>query len=147
MLSQFPNCPPDNYIEIKAYAFRWVHSNENENDFKPINLINEPPPRLLDESDKMCMGYGLSLFASLSGAFMKYKNLYTKRREHLRPIFVDDFGACIANLSLEHSDGVANSPDKKNYGHFTFHEYENIDLREKVQSTFNIFDTDGNFVD
>jgi hypothetical protein len=144
-LSDFPHCPPDDYTEVEMEAFRWVHSSDHENDFTPINLINEPPARLLDDDDNMCKGYGLSLFDSLENANARYKVLYYKKREHLRSIFVADVGECIAFLTLSQSEGLANEPKAQNHGHFTFHEYENVELMVKVQSKINIFDTDGNF--
>lgn len=36
LLSQFPNCPSANFIEIQKECFRWVHKTENENDFNPL---------------------------------------------------------------------------------------------------------------
>jgi hypothetical protein len=133
LLSQFPNCPPDNYTEIEMEAFRWVHSVEHENDYKPINLINDPPQRLLDETDKMCMGYGLSLFDSFENAYARFKELYCKQRDHLKPVFISDKGDCIATLKLVYPDGLGNCPDVRNHGHFTFHEYENVNIRNKVK--------------
>ena len=146
LISQFPNCPPNNYKQVQMSAFRWVHSFEHENDFRPINLIKNPPQRLLDDSDKMCIAYGISLFESLDGACMKYKKLYNDRREHLRPIFISDMGECVADLSLLKFDGLANDPEQKNFGHFTFHEYENVNLKLRIKSTYNIFGTDGKFI-
>lgn len=145
-LSIYPNCPPANYSEIERDAFRWVHASENENDFKPVNLINDPPQRILDDTDKMCMGYGLSIFDSFENAFEKYKKQYTNRRSHLRLGFILDFGECIATLQVTYSDGIAAEPSKTNFGHFTFHEYENVNLRDKVKSLFNIFDPNGRFI-
>jgi hypothetical protein len=146
LLSQFPNCPSANYKEIQIKAFRWVHSVEHENDYKPINLINTPPQRLLDETDKMCMGYGLSLFDSFENAYSKFKGLYFKQRDHLKSIFISDKGQCVATLDLSYSDGLGNEPDVRNYGHFTFHEYGSTNMREKIKSISTIFDTDGKFI-
>ncbi len=146
LLSQFPNCPSDNYVEIQMNAFRWVHSDEQPNDFKPINLINEPPQRLLDDADLMCMGYGLSLFDSLENAYSQYKRAYVRTRENAKSIFVNDKGSFIATLQLNYADGVGNEAHKNNHGHFTFYEYENVNLREKVKAISNIFDPNGKFI-
>lgn len=145
-LTKIKNCPADDYFEFNGEAFRWIHQEEHENDFKPVNLINEPPQRILDDSDKLCIGYGLSLFDTLENANSKYKKEYTKRREHQRESFVINIGNCIATLGLENTDGIANQPVKENHGHFTFHEYENTDLRSKIKSIYNIFAYDGKFV-
>ncbi len=145
-LSRFPNCPPDNYTEIEKDAFRWIHQNEHENDFKPLNLIKNPPARIIDDSDNMCKAYGLSLFDSLKNAYGTYKKYYTKRREHLRPDFINEFGECIATLKVVFSEGVAGDLNPKS-GHFTFHEYENVDLRTNIHpNLFSIFDNNGKFI-
>jgi hypothetical protein len=146
LLSQYPNCPPDNYVEIEKEAFRWVHKDENRDSFLPMNLQNEPPSRIIDDNDLMCKAFGLSLFDSFKNALLKFQKLYNNNREHQRPDFVFDRGENIAMLQLVKSCGVANEPNKSNYGHFTFHEYENTNLRERVCNIFNMFDADGNFV-
>ncbi len=94
----------------------------------------------------MCKGYGLSLFDSLSNALLKYKTEFTRRRKLLQIQFIEDKGESIATVQVAYSDGVASEPEPRNYGHFTFYEYENINLKDKVSSFFNIFDTDGKFV-
>lgn len=144
LLAKFPNCPPEEYKEIKKEAFRWIHEIEHENDFKPLHLIKDPPQKMLDDSDLMCIGHGLSLFDSFINANNKYKDLYTNKRKNKRIDFVNDVGNNIAKLAIDYSDGIANHPN--NTGHFTFHEYNNVTLKEKIQSFFYIFDSDGNFI-
>jgi hypothetical protein len=145
LLAKFPNCPPADYIEIENGAFRWIHGKDHENNFKPINLISDPPPRMLDETDNMCKGFGLSLFDSIENAYKKYKELYCKKREHQREDFINEKGRYIATLKLLCSDGVAGSFSKS--GHFTFHEYESTNLKNRMESSFfSIFGADGKFV-
>lgn len=61
-LEKFPDCPSSNFNEVERDAYRWPNNPLSPNDFIPVNLISEPPPRLLDDSDKMCKAYGLSMF-------------------------------------------------------------------------------------
>lgn len=145
LLARFPNCPPQSYVEVEQDAFRWVHKIKHENDFRPVNLINDPPPRKLDDSDYLCKGYALSLFDSLDNAIKTYKKRHRKTIEHFRKDFIDIYGECIATLKLSYSDGVAGELSSKS-GHFTFHEYESSSLSNKIHNpSFNIFDTDGTF--
>lgn len=99
---------------------------------------------MLDESDSMCKSYGLSLFDSLENAIIRFKAIYFKRRKHLRPLFIEDVGGCVAELCLEYIDGMV-SPTSSN-GHLTFHEYEGADLIKKVTDTKDIFDENEDFI-
>jgi hypothetical protein len=56
-----------------------VHEDVNENDFSPLNALKVPPQRLLDRSDLMCIGYGLSLFDTLEKAKVRFQNLYVRK--------------------------------------------------------------------
>ncbi|MCK5719175.1 MAG: hypothetical protein KAH84_04400 [Thiomargarita sp.] len=143
-LKKYQNCPPEYYQEINMVAYRWVHNTIHKNDFMPINLINDPPPRMLDETDKMCMGYGLSLFNTSLNAISKYKSIYSKKRKHLKIKFIEDVGNAVAKIEIK-KDGVGNKPNLKNFGHFTFHEYENRNLANRiVYKTKILFDKNGN---
>lgn len=145
LLAKFPNCPDDSYVEMQKDAFRWVHGNDHENDFKPLGLINDPPQRIIDDSDKMCQALGLSMLISEETAYNRYKSLYKKQRGYQKMDFINDKGKFIALLRLECSDGVAG--DFADYGHFTFHEYESANLKSRIQSPFlSKFDADGKFI-
>ena len=128
----FPNCPSIEFKEIVRDAFRWINNPLILNDFTPVNLINEPPPRMLDDSDKMCVAFGLSMFDTLLNSKLKYQKEYNKRRPHLRDQFKQDKGGYIALVNLTQDDGVADQPNENNYGHFTFHEYSETSLVDKV---------------
>lgn len=147
LLSKIIDCPTNDYYEISKNAFRWVHESICENDFLPVNIISDPPQRILDYNDKMCIGYGLSLFDTLENASLKYQKLYKNKREHIRELFKMDIGTSIAMLELNENDGIANEPIEQNFGHFTFHEYGNADLPVKIKDFFNIFTSDGEFTD
>lgn len=86
---------------------------------------------MLDDSDKMCMAYGLSMFDTLSNSLSKYKKEYNKRRPHQREQFKEDKGRNIALVKLKKQDGISDVPNINNYGHFTFHEYSHINLEKK----------------
>jgi hypothetical protein len=144
-LSQIENCPSDDYVEINANVYRWIHAEKNENDFKPLNLIKSPPQRLIDDSDLMCMGYGLSMFDSLENAVSKYRDLHRNKRANQKRIFVEDKGTMVANLQVTEEDGIANTPHKTNYGHFTFYEYEDKNLSGKIVDAYNIFKENGEY--
>jgi hypothetical protein len=134
-LSEILNCPSDNFSQTEKIAFRWVHKNIDDSDFTPINLIKEPPQRILDDSDLHCMGFGLSFFDTKENAKGKFLSIFNRLREPLKIGFIAEKGNFIAEIILEKTDGVADNPVITNYGHFTFHEYENVELKNKVLST------------
>lgn len=97
---------------------------------------------MLDKSDKMCMGYGLSMFDTLVNSILKYRHLYGKFRHHQKEQFKQDKGSYVALVRLRMSDGVADMPNERNYGHFTLHEYAEVSLESKVSNFYEIFDKD-----
>ena len=131
-LIKYDNCPPESYQEVEITAYRWTHNNICKNDFTPINLINKPPQRMFDETDKMCMGYGLSLFDTRSNALNRYVNLYQKKRKYLKMKFIEDFGNSISEIEIKTENGIGNKPNVKNFGHFTFHEYEKTNFVNNI---------------
>ena len=143
-LNKYKNCPPEYYQEINTAAYRWVHNTTHKNDYMPINLINEPPQRMLDDTDKMCMGYGLSVFNLLSNAIGKYESIYRKKRRHLKAMFIEDVGEAVAEIKIKRENGIGNEPNLNNFGHFTFHEYENKDIANSIVcKTEILFDGNG----
>lgn len=144
LLKEFPNCPPTSFVQVERQAFRWAHATICSNDFLPMNIISDPSPRILDDNDLMCMGYGLSMFDTKENALSRYKWVYEKLREHQQFQFVDDKGDSIALVELIKEDGLADDPNK--YGHFTFHEFDAVDLSKRVKYIYNIFDGNGKFI-
>jgi len=144
-LCQSQNCPPDSYIEMECDAYRWIHSTITKNDFLPRNIIQNPPQRILDDSDLMCKGYGLSLFDTNGNAIKTYTKNYSKRRAHLRQSFITEYGDSFCLIKIESSDGLGGDKNKES-GHFTFHEYEDSNLEERIINIFNIFDDDGKII-
>jgi hypothetical protein len=53
----------------------------------------------------------------------------------------EDYGKNVAQLHLRCCDGL--SGPVKNHGHFTFHEYEGVELSSRIVSIMDIFDGDG----
>ncbi len=141
-LEKVKNCPPCDYKESKIIVFRWVHCEFNENDFVPLNKIKNPPPRMLDDSELMCKGFGLSVFNSLENAFERYKKLYKTKRNVTDSDFISEKGDSVAELNISIADGIIGDLNEK--GHLTFHIYENVNLSEKVLNIVNIF-KNGNF--
>ena len=144
-LEKFKDCPPSDFKEVDRDAYRWTQNPVTSNDFIPVNIIGEPPARILDETDKMCMAYGLSMFDSLKNSINKYQKEYKKRRQHQREQFIKDKGNFIAFLKLSKNDGLADEPNEENFGHFTFHEYYKTELEKKVLNLYNIFLDNGEF--
>jgi hypothetical protein len=138
-LQDFKNCPPVHFAEVDRYAYRWTKEMVTSNDFLPINIMHEPPPRILDDSDKMCMAYGLSMFDALTNSLSKYRKEYKKRRSHQKVQFIQDRGSCIAELILHPDDGLADQPNRDNFGHFTFYEYQHTHLENKIISLYKVF--------
>lgn len=142
-LDKFPNCPSLDFSEVEMDAYRWTNFPLSANDFTPVNLIKEPPARMLDNSDNMCIAYGLSLFDTRCNSLTKYQRLYNKQRNHQKELFRQDKGCYIALIKLTKEEGIANSPNES--GHFTFHEYSETRLDEKITTFYNIFTDNGEF--
>lgn len=144
-LEKFKDCPSFDFTEVDRDAYRWTNTPVTSNDFIPVNILSEPPPRMLDDFDKMCMGYGLSMFNSLINSLSKYQKEYKKRRSHQKEQFIQDKGSYIALIKLTKNDGIADEPNEDNYGHFTFHQYSHTSLEFKVSTLYNISKDNGEF--
>jgi hypothetical protein len=136
----YPNCPPNTYKEVTITAFRWAFTECDADSFKPVLVIN--PKRQLNSDDLKCMGYALSMFETEKGAFERYKKLV-----HARPILKETYGTVIAELNISINDGLASVLRQDKYTHFSFHEYEGVDLSEKIINIAQIFEENGDFKD
>ena len=130
-LDEFPSCPPIHYKTLAKNAFRWVFHNQLSESFIPLNSIKEPPQRILDESDLMCKGFGLSFFDTYAHACLRYEALYKRKRGLSHQDFIIEKGDSIAELEMTEKEGIFGDINEGN-GHFTFHEFENIDLIKNV---------------
>ncbi len=144
-LEKYKNCPTSDFIEVERDAFRWTGTDVSLEDFIPVNIKRKPPARILDDSDKMCMAYGLSMFDTLNNALKKYFKLYKKQRIHQQEHFKQDKGTKIAMINLTKNDGIADLPNKNNFGHFTFHEYKETNLVGKISDLYSVFKSNGDF--
>ncbi len=144
LLCRFTNCPPDIYKDIDIDSFRWVFKDNLLKSFIPLNLIKEPPQRMLDETDNLCKGYGLSFFNSFENCYGRYKSFYKKKRNLSHLDFISEKGNSIAELNLDENEGIYGDLNTLN-GHYTFHEFEEINLSEKIVNIVEIFDGNGNF--
>jgi hypothetical protein len=143
-LDKLVDCPPSIYKPVQMNAFRWIHTTEHTNSFTPMHLIKTPPPRMLDDSDLMCKGHGLSLFDTLEHGIARYKKLYKNKRAIAHQAFVEEKGDAVAMLKLEVENGVAGDLNLEN-GHFTFHEYDETDLSNQIVHITTLFDENGSF--
>lgn len=134
----YPNCPPTTYKEVNIKAFRWAFPKCNEGSFKPVLAIN--PKRELGTDDMKCLGYALSMFESEKGAYDRYKKLV-----HARPSLKEIYGTVMAELDISMEDGLVSELGQDSYTHFSFHQYEGIDLSKKVVNIVQIFKENGSF--
>jgi hypothetical protein len=143
-IDEFPNCPPIHYKELSENAFRWVSRNRLSESFMPLNRIKVPPQRMLDDTDLMCKGFGLSFFDTFAHAFARYDALYKRKRGLSHEAFIIEKGDSIAELEITENEGIFGDVNEGN-GHFTFHEFEEIDLTKNVLVIEDIFDKNGEF--
>lgn len=103
-LEKFKDCPSSDFKEVDRDAYRWTQNQIISIDFIPVNIIGVPPARILDDTDEMCMAYGLSMFDSLQNSINKYQKEYIKRRQHQREQFIQDKGTFIKRrIKTEHN--------------------------------------------
>lgn len=130
-LDELPNCPPNYYKELSENAFRWVFGNRISDSFVPLNRVKEPPQRMLDDTDLMCKGFGLSFFDSFAHAFNRYEALYKRKRGLSHKAFILEKGDSIAELEMTENEGIFGDINVEN-GHFTFHEFDETDLSKNI---------------
>lgn len=133
----------DSYKEMSQDCFRWVFKDKISDSFIPMNLIKEPPARILDDSDLLCKGYGLSFFDTFENGCSRFEKLYKQKRGVLHEDFVNEKGDCIAELPMNGA-GVCGGFNSSN-GHFTIQEYEGTELSSKIVNITEIFDENGKF--
>lgn len=137
-INQYSNCPPSTYKEENITAFRWVFAECDAESFKPVLVIN--PKRQLNTDDMKCMGYALSMFETEQGAYERYKKMV-----YARPLLKDTYGTFIAELAISTNDGLVSPLGQDKYTHFSFHQYESVDLSKKVVNIVQIFKENGEF--
>jgi hypothetical protein len=137
-LKDFSECPPASYESKAMSAFRWVHFEPHQNDFLPVHLIPIPPDRAFNPRDKSCIGFRLSIFGSFEDAKNTYLYIKSKSRPKMWEYFVSEKGDTVAELGLLAEDGVVSPPSNQGNGHYTFHEYKDVDLYARIISKTHI---------
>ncbi len=115
-------CPPQTAKGFDGIAFRWVQNPISSDDFISYAALGKIP-RATEKSHYLCAWCGLSMFDTEEKARDKYYTLPTRR--HLPYTH-------IASGKITTKDGLCTSP--KGNGHFTLHEFVNVDL----STSFNI---------
>jgi hypothetical protein len=112
-------CPPKNCGDSTIKAYRYVKSPIAEKDFIPyINDKTKTLPRATEKNHlKFCQYCGLSMYSTLENARKKYIDIPKKSNITYTHI---------AEGELDKTIGVyhPNNPS----GHFTFYEFENVNL-------------------
>ena len=131
-LNQLPDCPPSSYERKSITAFRFVFEDlDHIQNFLPV-LLKNPKRRLRGDAEK-CKGYGLSFFDTLENVKRKYVAL-AKNFKNIHLVI----GTHIAEGFIEEDDGVVSELNRD--GHFTLHEFEHTDLKNKFHLIMRIFD-------
>jgi hypothetical protein len=135
-LEKYKNCPKD-CSEKDLAAYRWVHNPATKNDFLPV-LLNEPL-RALDDNDKDCKGYAVSLFKDVTSSKGWYIKSYARMdRPTKRDRFKANKGTHSAKITITKDDGVSDFPDIIS-GHFNFFEYKECNLVNTVSEILDNF--------
>lgn len=108
-------------------AFRYVFSDDNPNNHKPVCIQN--PSRRLPDNERFS-GYALSCFNSQHNAEKRYAALCKSFKRTPKAI-----GDSLSGGSLRNEDGMVTKPDP-NSGHFDLYESTTCDLSK----TFKIIE-------
>jgi len=122
-------CPCELGPLQKGKVYRWVRFPlSHELNFLPNRLYDERrgyTPRMNDTADRAkCLGCALSMFTSLRAAQTVFNSLSPSGRQGIGYTH-------IAAGVLDEGDGVCGKSDER--GHFTFYEYEGVDLRQRFE--------------
>lgn len=118
---------PEVYAPNSMDAFRYVFSDNNPNNHKPVCIQN--PSRRLPDNEKFS-GYALSCFNSQQNAEKRYATLCKSFKRTPKAI-----GDSLSGGSLRNEDGMVTKPDT-NSGHFDLYESTTCDLSK----TFKIIE-------
>jgi len=122
-ISRVKGCPNTDFHEIELIAFHFVFKNETNAKKNFLPAIKKNPKRGVGfkKQGQLCRSYSLSMFESKSGAMQFYSNLQKINKNIGKSI-----GDSLASGQLKRSYGLYG--DKREYGHFSFFIYNNIDL-------------------
>ena len=111
------------------YAYRYVFSEENPNNHKPVYIQN--PQRAISDMDKNrfnTSGYALSCFEQEDKAIKKFNEL----RANIRNIALT-MGNALCSGTLKESDGLITEANHET--HFDLYEYHGCDLLRAFEIT------------
>ncbi|MFC2970935.1 hypothetical protein ACFOJE_01730 [Azotobacter bryophylli] len=106
------HCPPLVAKPVSREAWRWIAYPQTDQCFLPVAVRN--PRRLLEDPEKQCSAWGLSMFTSKEAAEAVFLKLEKKIRNIRKTI-----GSHVGRVSLGPADGLCTPPDKG--GHFDLH--------------------------
>jgi hypothetical protein len=136
-LKKFKDCPSADFLAENRTTYRWISVKSTKDNYLPVHIKNEPPVRMLEDEDKLCIGYGLSMFDSFENAKDKYFLIYNRKRAKLKEIFKNDHDY-IVKLFITEGDGIVNNPNDT--GHLTLHESKKAILVNNEIEIFPIFE-------
>lgn len=110
------NCPPSDSMAKNVVVFRGVLSPLSANDFKTYINLNKLP-RATEQIHICCMRCGLSMYVKKEDAQKAYDRHPKKQNFPFTHI---------AKGEIKKEHGVCTVPRAD--GHFTFHEFEGVDL-------------------
>ncbi len=120
-------CPPAHFTERETIAFRWVFDEiEDGRNFLP-QYFKKPPRFERKGVEIKCQAIGLSFYDTEKDAKKRFEKLKTT----MTTTSIKKVGTNIATGQISRADGKMGDIDKN--GHFTFHEYEGIDFRDKFE--------------
>ncbi|MBK7937551.1 MAG: hypothetical protein IPJ82_10850 [Lewinellaceae bacterium] len=130
--ARLEDCPPNDYAASSIIAFRFVFSEiYHPNNFRPVGLIDPQRLNEFKENPKKCQALGLSMFSEAAKAQDRFDYLQRKTAGK----FANIAGSYLATLNLEATDGIHS---KRHDSHFTFHEFENVNLADRVIKIENL---------
>ncbi len=78
------------------------------------------------------------MYKDLKSAINRFNYICSRSKEDRAEIFKKQVGEYTAKLILSKDDGLADFPDTKT-GHFSFHQYEDCKILEKIKRIFDNF--------
>ena len=117
---------PDLYQPNVIIGFRYVYSEDNPNNHKPVSVLN--PSRQLPDELKFS-GFALSCYDDEKAAVARYRNL-CKINKKIRLVL----GNALCSGKLQNTDGLMSSVNIETR-HFDFFEFESCNLSNTFKIT------------
>lgn len=121
-------CPVEDAEALNIETFRWVNDPMTEDNFMPTRVLYKIKGikiRKFPHGSKLnCIYNSLSLFATEYEAKERFTSMPLRMKKQLAYTH-------IAEAFIGTNDGESTPPDRK--GHFSFFEYEEVNLLEKFK--------------